>query len=367
MGCGGAERRFAWLMNGLTRRGHDIALRVLHGRQSFFELRPTVGVRFFEKDCSVGSASAGRFLLRPRWIREQIIAGSPDVVLSFIDVANAIALWAARPLDVPVVVCERTHPPSHSVPLHYRILRRWLYPSAARVVVQTQATAEWARSWLDAEIVATIPNPVVAPPTSDDGFDPESLADGRPLMIAMGRLEKEKGFDRLLKAFALIAQRHPEWSLVILGEGSERRSLEKTVAGSGLDGRVLLPGFSTSPEKWLRASRLFVLSSHYEGFPNALGEAMACGLPVISFDCPVGPRELVVDKENGLLVPSGDVDALADAITSLVSQPEKARAMGNRARSVVERFSEPAIMSQWEGLLAELQSSGRVRENQGSE
>ena len=139
------------------------------------------------------------------------------------------------------------------------------------------------------------------------------------------------------------------WSF--LGEGPERAALEQAIRERGLAERVTLPGVSKTPEDWLRACDLFVLSSRYEGFPNALGEAMACGLPVVSFDCPVGPGEIITHGEDGLLVPAGDVSALAAAMRRLIENPDESVRMAGRAARVVERFGEEAVVARWEELL----------------
>ena len=363
MGCGGAERRLAWLVNRLAEKGHRIALRVLHGDDSFFEIDPAIGVRFFAEEHLHGANAVAKFLRRPEWLRGQIVAERPDVVLSFIDVANVVTLWAGRPLECPIVVAERTHPPSHTVPVWYAILRRFLYPGASRVVVQTEETARWARRWLDPDRVVTIPNPVVASLSAGDHLSQCPLPQGRHWLVAAGRLSEEKGFDKLIEAFAKIAPHHPDWHLVVLGEGPERALLEHHVREHGLQGRVEIPGVVRNPEDYFHASDIFVLTSRYEGFPNSLCEAMACGLPVVSFDCPVGPGEIIVDGEDGLLVPAGDVSVLAAALRRLIDNPDEAARMADRATRVVEKFGEEAVAARWEELLL---STALDRRDRGS-
>jgi glycosyltransferase involved in cell wall biosynthesis len=169
--------------------------------------------------------------------------------------------------------------------------------------------------------------------------------------VGVGRLGVEKGFDLLIRAFAGIAGEHPRWRLTILGEGEERGALVAEIERSGLAGRVDLPGREADAAGVLRRSDLFVLSSRYEGFPNALCEAMACGLPVIAFDCHSGPAEIIRDGVDGVLVPAGNIDALSTAMARLIVDPEGRRRMGARATEVSDRFSVERIGSLWERIL----------------
>jgi len=283
-----------------------------------------------------------------------VVAAGPDLVLSFIDVANATTLLATRSLEVPVIVSERVHPPAHRIPLRFAVLRRFLYPGATRVVVQTAGTARWARSWLLEQKVVTIPNPVVVPASCGNDRSRTFLLPGGRWLVAMGRLEHQKGFDVLLSAFASISDDHPEWRLVVLGEGPERAALENEAIRLGLDQRVLLPGVSDAPETVLRQCEVFILSSRYEGFPNALCEAMACGLAVVSSDCPEGPGEIIRDDLDGILVPPDDPDALAEALSKIMSDGDYRLRLAARAAEVVTRFDEQTIFETWETLLREV-------------
>lgn len=349
LGGGGAEKAITLLAEGLASRGHDARI---------LTIDPTVA-DFHPVPPGVGRAALGaegapcrwfqpfRHLRRINALRRAVAEGSPDALIAFVDASNVLALAAFPAGTPPVIACERLDPRYSLAGPHWRLLRWALYPKAAAVVIQTRAATE-AASRYGWKAVA-IPNPVVPP--APDARRPEVLRLPRNIAAA-GRLARQKGFDLLLGAFARLAPSFPGWQLTIAGEGPERARLEKLAAELGLTGRAVFPGALPSLTGLFRNSDLFALSSRFEGFPNALAEALACGLPSVSFDCPSGPAELIRDGVDGLLVPPGDEKALAGALAALMGDEGRRRAMAAAAPRVVERFSMGSVLDEWERLLA---------------
>jgi glycosyltransferase involved in cell wall biosynthesis len=270
----------------------------------------------------------------------------PDVVVSFIEQTNVRILAALLGTGIPIIVSERTDPRRHQVARGWNFARLMLYPLAETVVVQTESVAAWARRFLPDRKVQVIPNfvPALPPATSADQRHSDEF-------LAVGRLSHVKGFDLLLRAFADSGLKVTGVRLTILGEGPERASLESLARELGIAEAVSLPGIVQDPERWMAQCALFVLPSRYEGFPNALLEAMAMGCAVVAADCPSGPRELVIEGENGLLVPTENVEALAGALKKLMGDAALRRRLGDQAVSVRQRFAREAIIGRWETLI----------------
>ncbi|NLJ62793.1 MAG: glycosyltransferase family 4 protein, partial [Alcaligenaceae bacterium] len=171
-------------------------------------------------------------------------------------------------------------------------------------------------------------------------------------LLAVGRLHPVKGFDLLIQAFAMVASYFPDWDLVIVGEGEERAALQKQIDTAALQHRIQLVGRVGNIKDWYEQSDMYVLSSRSEGLSNTLLEAMASGLAVVAMDCDTGPREIIRDNIDGVLVnPPADADALAAHLSDLMARPLKRVALARRAVDVRDRFSVPIVMAQWERLL----------------
>jgi glycosyltransferase involved in cell wall biosynthesis len=352
--CGGAERVMAGMASYWARGGHQVNLLTLAAGDPFYNLDPVV------RHCRLGltgkSAGAleglGRNLRRIAALRGAIRDSQPDVVISFIDRMNVLTLLATRRLAVPVVVFEVTDIQSHNPGRVWKRLRRVTYRYADALVFPSAAACARADSF-GATRVRVIPSTVL--PENGALRNPRARG-SNSVVVGMGRFTEEKGFDRLLDAFFLVAHRHPDWSLRVFGDGPLRQSLCNQAASAGFSSRIAFPGRVSDLSRAFEQAGLFVLPSRFEGFPNVLCEAMAWGLPVVSFDCPTGPAEIVRDGIDGVLVPAGDVKALAVALDRLMGDPAERVRLAGRAPEVAQRFSLEKVMGMWKSLLTEIVS-----------
>lgn len=354
---GGAERVMANLVSRLAARGHQVTLITLDDGAND---RHAVSNAVARLHVDSGRQAAGRIARmftagkRLAGLRRAIRQTAPEVVLSFCDATNVSTLLATFGLTIPVVVSERSDPAAQRLTPGKAWLRRRLYRRAAEVVVLTPAAAETVAPWIRRSPVI-IPSAVDPPPEEESEagaeLDGEARRGGRKTIIGVGRLEPEKGFDLLLEAFARLSADFPDWDLEIHGDGSQLESLRKSCHRRGLNERVRWPGWTRPIWPALRAADLFVLPSRYEGFPSALLEAMAVGLPCIATDCPSGPRAIIRHSLDGLLVPPNDPAALATAMGRCMADEDERDRLGEQARDVVTRFGWEALVDAYVEVL----------------
>jgi len=371
---GGAERVATTMANHWAAKGWDVTIltTAFGGQSPCYDLHPCVthldlsSPQFNRRpgtslasarlddlmhDCSQSERAvlipeAGHILR----MRRAIVSTSPEAAISYIDLTNICVLVATRGLGVPVIVSEHCDPNHSFLGAGWELLRRRLYPEATYVAVLTDESLGYFSSLAHMR-GRIIPN-ALTPAVFSHSDEVPQQRHGKTLM-AMGRLAHEKGFDLLLSAFALVATKHRDWTLEILGEGPIRAFLLSCIQKRGLEERVLMPGFTRRPFAAMRRADLFALSSLDEGFPNVLLEAMACGVPVVSFDCPSGPRHIIRNGVDGVLVPQRDAQAMAAALHRLMGDETERKRLASKAREVVERFGVAKVMSMWEELLAD--------------
>jgi GalNAc-alpha-(1->4)-GalNAc-alpha-(1->3)-diNAcBac-PP-undecaprenol alpha-1,4-N-acetyl-D-galactosaminyltransferase len=349
--CGGAERVMTIIANYWAAKDWDITLLTLDdgSMPPFYDLAP----RIRHVPLAVAGPTASIFeavtqnLRRIFTLRKAIRHSAPDAVISFIDKTNVSVVFATRGLDLPVIVSEHSHPTIKPLGRIWKQLRRWSYLKADTIVVLSTDDRQFFSARVQKHM-AVIPNPVLRPPDSPGH---EHQYGRRPLLVGMGRLVREKGFDLLLEAFAGLKEKYPEWSLLILGEGPLRPELTDRTARLGLADRVIMPGRVKNPHAVLKQADLFVLSSRFEAFPMALCEAMASGLPVISTDCASGIRNIIRNDVDGILIAKEDVRDLIRGLDRLMGDWAERRQLAARAPEVCARFSLEQVMELWEQTL----------------
>lgn len=258
----------------------------------------------------------------------------------------AFALAAARlaPRDVVTVAQEHMNFHAHRPGLARQARRHFRRLDALAVLSEGDLRDYGAMLERTTTQVVRIPNAV---PRLDGAI----AALEEPVVVAAGRLNSQKGFDLLIEAWRQVAARHPDWQLRIYGRGSERAALQRRIFEAELQERVLLMGATRRFGEALARASIFALSSRFEGFGMVLVEAMSRGVPVVSFDCPRGPSEIVSDGVDGLLVPAQDVDALAAGLCALIEDPQRRRTMGAAALRKAQRYDAAQIGREWEVLL----------------
>ena len=355
----GAERVLTLLANVWAAKGWEIVVLTMEppGQKPFYPLAPSVVVRPLDlmRDSAGPVSGLLNNVRRVRAIRRAMVEAAPDVVISFIDGGNILSILATRGLGIPVVISERTDPSRRSLGRVWGLLRDLTYPLASVAVFQSQAVLAWFPPRVGSR-GRVIPNPVALPPPAGPS------AEGREArrVVTLGRLHPVKGFDLLLPAFKAALAEVPGWTLDIWGDGPEREPLGRLAGELGLGEAVRFRGLTDDPYQVLRGSDLYILSSRAEGFPNALVEAMACGLPVISTEFGGAARDIVQDGVNGLLVPSEDPQAMAAAMVRLMRDPEERRRLGARAMEVVQRYSTDRVVALWEEAVAAARSGGKA-------
>ncbi len=284
-----------------------------------------------------------------RKLRALVKQTRPDIVLAMPEKVNVWTVLFLIGTGVPVVVSERNDPRRHPENRIKRILRRLLYPFAAGFIFQTQQAADYFPARIRARSVV-LPNPLDTSllPAPNHGARERSV-------VGAGRLHAQKNFPLLIRAFAAFYKTHPDWRLLIFGEGAERAALTELASGLLPQTAFDLPGQTECLPDMLARCGMFVLSSDYEGMPNALIEAMAVGTPCIASNCPVGGcAALVTDGANGLLFPVGGEAALITAMTRVADDPALARSIGDAAVNVRDTLSEQVITQRWRQYLAKI-------------
>lgn len=339
---GGAERVCCNLANYLSDRNHDVTMLTMSDTKDVYGLSNIVKrvALVSEKERKNKITSN---ILRYIRLRQYVKNTDCDGYVVMLPITICFLLHFKRFCDVPIIASERCNP------YVFSSLKKTMVKHFAKRADAWVFQTEDAKKWYDgiAKKSVVIPN-AINPAFIREPYNGEK----EKSIVAAGRLSEQKNFKLLIEAFSKIALDFPEYDLKIFGKGPLEQELRNFAAENGVQDKVRFMGYVDNMPEQLERASMFVLSSDFEGMPNALMEAMALGLPCVSTDCPVGgPRFLVENIENGILVPPRDRDAMAEAMRKILSEEEFAENLGNNARKLQEVLSPEKIYSEWEKFI----------------
>lgn len=365
MGKGGAERVVSVLSRYFARDGAEVVVATQWHAKEEYTLansirRISVGVTKEDEKKGRLYCAVKRLINLRSCIKKE----KPDIVISFCNKTNFRCAYSMIGLGIPLLVSVRNDPKRDYAP--YRYATKWMEKKAAGCVFQTfQAQAFFSPDFQKKSRI--IFNPLSEQymelaSEQEKGNNLQEEKDTGRRIINIGRITAQKNQLLLLRAFARIHEKHPDVKIQIYGEDGERdvkEKMERFLAENGLEKQVRFMGTYDRPEQHFGGDALFVLSSDYEGMSNALMEAMALGLPVISTDCPCGGAAMLIENDiSGLLVPVGDEEALAEAMDNLLMDDMRARRLGKNARQIINKVSPEKIYQEWKIYVDELIETG---------
>ena len=346
MKSGGAERVIANLSNEFS-KDYNVAITTLLNTEIDYDLNSKIVILPCSNNKKNGLISKIKNSIK---LYNNIKEYHPEVVISFCPTMCFITCFfkfiKKQMKDIKLVISERNDPNNEYRNIITKILANWLYSKADLIVFQTSDAKKYFSKKIQEKSVI-IPNPI-----NEKFIKANIKLKKENSIVNVGRLESQKNQELLIKACAKVFEKYPDWKLKIYGTGSLKNELILLTKKLEIENKVLFLGRCNELENELPKSKIFVLSSDYEGMPNALMEAMACGLCCVSTDCPCGgSKELIKNKENGLLVPVKNVDELYKAICYLIENKMLYNYIAKNAQQIKNNYSNDIIFDKWRKII----------------
>lgn len=348
--AGGAERVVSTLSNHLI-LNYEVIIIVLYECEIFYQLNDNISIIFCEGEYRYTSNRLKGLIRHINFIKKIVqITRDNDIkmLIGFTTTANLYTIATSQFTKVPCIISERIHPEFSPISNFVNMVRKLLYPLAHILVVQTQDIFSYFSKFIKAEKIKVIHNPINPSLLSKRN---RSLKKEN-VILNVGRIDYQKNQDMLVKAFANID--NSDWKLVIIGSGSEMDSLNQLIKDLNLVNKVELTGNIDDVSSYYNKAKIFAFTSRFEGFPNALTEAMAFGLACISTNCPSGPSELIKDGINGFLIPNEDQKALEIKLSTLMIDDNKRKLFSRTASKNMDKFNVGNVSRKWELLINDL-------------
>ena len=346
---GGAERVVCNLANYLIMRGHNVSvMTMVDNKQAYFLNEKVKRISLIKQNERKGFIFDS--IVRFCRLRKQMIRSETDTFVVFLPTTTILMLFLRHMTKAKVIVSERVNPGSYSGV--EKVILKKLAHRADAYVFQTKNIQQWYGNSVGSAKSVVIPNAI-----NEEFLKEKYVGEREKRIVGAGRLTNQKNFTLLIKAFAGIAPQFPDYKLVIYGEGPEKQALVELVEDLHINNRVLFPGYVTNLGEEIKSASLFVLSSDFEGMPNALMEAMALGVPCISTDCDGGGARFLIDNgKNGFLIEKGNVDQLKTKMIEILSDTELANKLSNEAVKIQDLLSPEKVYRQWEQLIMDIGS-----------
>jgi len=352
---GGAERVATTLCNAWVKRGHKVTLVATYAglEPCFFSLEPAIELKYLANDLNCMFGKSTLSFARLYKLRHMILQCQPDVVVSFLPSANIMAILATIQISVPVIVSERTDPEFFPQPFMWKMLCKYLYQYANVLTVQTDAVAQKVPKLFNRiRQVKVVANPL---PFCRKEYQ-KSLAQSSKTIVSLGRLTASKQTEHVIRAFAVVAEFFSEWQLHIYGDGPCRQQLEELANLYPCKSQIKFCGDTKDPWSKLVDADIFMMTSRFEGFPNALLEALGLAVPSIVYDCPSGPAEITEHGTIARLVPLNEQTRLAEVLRELMSNDNERMQLGIDAEEVVHgKYNLESVVLVWEEIFHSLQ------------
>lgn len=344
---GGAERVTCNLASYLSRKGHEIVILTMSDDTATYALDDNV-LRVPLLKSSERKGLIYNSFLRIKRLITHLRKDKVDAYVVMLPITTILLFRLSWLTKSKIIAAERVNPSNY--PSGKQKQLKSLAKRADGWVFQTEEERAWYGETTGKAKVQIIPNAI-----NPDFISELYRGERKKTVVTAGRLTEQKNHKLLIQAFAKIIPNFPDYQLAILGDGPLKEQLKSAAEELGVKENVLLSGYTTNIGDKIKESSLFVLSSDYEGMPNALMEAMALGLPCISTDCDGGGAKFLIENEkNGLLVPKGDVEALSEAMSKMLSDKEFAEQCGREAHKICERLAPEKIYGEWESFIKEV-------------